>query len=202
VNTQPSHLRFAGTVLLLLVPSFVLWMALGPWIAGPVVALCNLVLPAWMPELVAAVQLSESGALVLTHYGELDGKLVAAHRAGYQLGFPVDVRQLSYSIPFYAALHFSTRQESSFEKFSWGLLALYLLVFIGVICVSLKNLMVGLGGLFSNQAALLVPDGNVVAILFQLNTLIIPPLAPVLLWVWQSRDSAMLRHLSVLKSGS
>ena len=90
-------------------------------------------------------------------------------------------------------------QEGSFEKFSWGLLVLYPLVFIGVISVSLKNLMVGLGGIFSNQSAALVPDGNVIAILYQLNTLIIPSLAPILVWAWQSRDSAMLQHLSVLK---
>ena len=83
MKAQPSHLRFAGLVLLLLLPSFVLWMAISPRIAGPIVALCNILLPAWMPELVAGVQLSESGALVLTHYGELDGRLVAASRAGH-----------------------------------------------------------------------------------------------------------------------
>ena len=197
---QPSLPRFIGLVMLLMVPSFVLWMAISPWLAGPAVWFCDELFRAWMPDVVASVQLKESQALVMTHFGELNGKLVAAEVAGYQMGFPADVRLLSYSIPFYAALLFATPQADGLSKFGWGLWFLYPLVVFGLICVTLKNLMFGLGGSFFNQTATLIPNGNVVGILYQLNILIIPPIAPILLWAWQSRDNPLLELFSRLKA--
>jgi hypothetical protein len=199
VSNDPGLRRFFGLVLLLLLPSFVLWMAISPWLAGPAVWLVNSLFTVWMPDVVAGVQLDGTSALVMTHYGDLEGELVSASRAGYQIGFPTDVRLLSYSIPFYAALHFATPQSDSLGKFGWGLWILYPLVVLGLISVSLKNLMVGLGGLFFNQSAVMIPSGEIIGISYQFSLLILPPLAPILLWAWQSRDNVLFQQISMLK---
>jgi len=55
--------------------------------------------------------------------------------------------------------------------------------------------MINLGADFLDQPGVFVPGPDIIAILYQLNTLIIPTLAPVLLWAWQSRDAPMIRNL-------
>jgi hypothetical protein len=199
VSNNADLRRFFGLVLLLLIPCFVVWMTISPWLASPAVWLCDLLLKAWLPDVVAAVQLSGSKALVMTNYGEMDGRIVSAAVAGYQNGYPVDVRLLSYSIPFYAALHFATPQSDSLSKFGWGLWILYPLVVLGVISVTLKNLMLGLGETFFTQEAVMLPNPHVIGILYQLSILIIPPLVPILLWGWQCRDNSLLQRLAPVK---
>lgn len=199
MSAKPNLRRFIGLVLVLLIPSFVLWMAISPWLAAPGVWLTDLILTVWMPDVVAGVQLKGSQALLMTNYGEVDGKIVSATQAGYQMGLPMDVRLLSYSIPFYAALHFATPQNDSLAKFGWGLWMLYPLIVFGLVSVCLKNLMLAVGEPFFGQTATLVPNEHVIGILYQLSILIIPPVAPILVWVWQSRDNALLQHFSTLR---
>ena len=197
--SQPVNLpRFFGLVLLLLIPAFALWMYVGPWLAGPAVWFCDVVLTSWMPELVVSVKLQGTQALVLTHFGDVDGKLVPAREAGYQLGFPVDLRLVSYSIPLYGALHFARRQEDSATRFTQGFLILYPVAVCGLLCLCVKNLFIGLGGAFYTQGVGWLPPGDIIAILYQLNSLIIPPLAPILVWVWQSRESDLFKSFSGL----
>ncbi|MEH6583422.1 MAG: exosortase H-associated membrane protein [Halioglobus sp.] len=195
--TEQSELpRFVGMVLVLLIPSFVLWMLISPWLAGPAVWVCDALFTLWMPEVVDSVQLRGTQALVMTLYGELDGAVVTAAQAGSQMGFPVDVRLLSYSIPFYAALHFSTPQSGGFSSFGWGLWVLYPLIILGLVCVCLKNLMMGLGVPFFAQSAAFVPSGHAIGLVYQLSILIVPPLAPILLWAWQARETPLLKQFS------
>lgn len=53
--------------------------------------------------------------------------------------------------------------------------------------------MVRLGATFFAQSGVYVPNAEVIGILYQLNVLIIPTLAPAMLWAWQSRQSPLLR---------
>jgi hypothetical protein len=188
--------RYIGLVLALLIPSFVLWMLISPWLAGPAVLLVDVILTAWMPEVVAEVQLQGAEALVLTQFGELEGRIVSINIAEYQLAYPTDVRLLSYSIAFYAALTFAMREPDNFSRFGWGLWFLYPLIVLSLICVILKDLMLALGPNFFEQNIPLLPNQHVIGILYQLSILIIPPVAPILVWAWQSRESPFLQKLA------
>ncbi|MFK8047586.1 MAG: exosortase H-associated membrane protein [Halioglobus sp.] len=198
MNPNISLGRFLGLVLLLLIPSFFVWMLIDSWLAWPAVWLSDVVFRFWMPDVVATIQLQGSNALVMTHFGELKNVIVSAEQAGYQMGFPADVRLLSYSIPFYAALHFSTPQSESLGNFSIGLWVLLVLIFLGLISVTLKNLMLGLGQPFFDQAAVFLPNGQLIAIFYQLSILIVPPLAPIIIWAWQSRNKPLMMQFSTL----
>ena len=57
----------------------------------------------------------------------------------------------------------------------------------------MKELMVGLGENFFGQTGVFVPDSNVIGILYQLSVLIVPTLAPSMLWLWQSKDAPLLQ---------
>ena len=185
--------KFFGLVLLLLPVTFVAWQVLGSVIAAPVVWLAGLILQWWLPELVSSITLDNTTMLIASVLGELDGKFLPGAEAGNQLAFQVDTRGLTYSIPFYAALHFATPMESSVERFARGLIILWLLVVVGLVSVAIKTMMLGLGSTFFALGA--VPSPDVIALAFQFNSLMVPPIAPLLIWAYESRDVGLFPNL-------
>ncbi|EAQ97913.1 exosortase H-associated membrane protein [Congregibacter litoralis] len=180
-------LRFALAVFALLPACFLAWYFLGNFIAAPAIVLVKPVLLGWLGDTVASVALQGTDLLVMSHYGEDGGSIMKAELAGNQLGYTINTRTLSYSIPFFAALHFSTPMRAGWEKFSWCLLALWLLLAAGLISTVLKDLMLGLGTDFMDREP--VPPADIIALLYQFSTLMVPPLAPVLLWAYTAKDS-------------
>ncbi len=190
--------RFLGLVFVLLPVMYTFWYLLHPWLIAPVSLLCQWLLPAWLPGAVDSVQMEGANMLLFTPLGEERGQLVAAEQAGYQLVFHFDTRIVSYAIPFYAALIMATPVKERLDTFFRGLLLLYPLVLFGVVAVALKNLMVGLAGHFPPVDAGWVPGPNTIALCFQLGTLMVPPVAPVVIWGWQSRDTDLLDQMRQL----
>ena len=88
----------------------------------------------------------------MTEFGEKDGTLVPLLGAEYRLGFRVNTRIISYSLPFYTALHFATQKKDYLGSYVWGLLVLYPLFVFGLLCLCLKELMVNLGADFFHPA--------------------------------------------------
>jgi hypothetical protein len=191
-NLQRQFVLFAFA---LLIPAFVLWTPLSGPLALPAIGLGNLVLTTWLPDIVQVVLAEGPKALVMTQFGELGGQILPASEESGQLGFYVDTRILSYSLPFYTALHFATPRTNYLGVYCWGIPVLYVFIVFGIVCVSLKELMVTLGTGTLEQAQNPVPGADAIAILYQLNTLIIPAVTPILLWGWQSRETAMMQDL-------
>lgn len=177
----------------LIVPCFAIWTLLAGAIAMPVVGLTDIILKTWFPTVVDGLLLQGSDTVLMTRFGELNGRAVPPEQADYQLGFMLNPSILSYSLPFYATLHFATRRQGYISSFVAGILVLYPLILVGMVCLSLKQLMVNLGGLFFQQPDTFIPSGNVIALLYQLNVLLVPTVAPILLWAWQSRDTELVR---------
>jgi hypothetical protein len=184
--------QFLLFVFALLIPSFLLWTATGNKLELPAIGLANLILSNWLPDTVHALLVDGGRALLMTEFGEKNGQPIALAAAEYRLGFKVNPRTVSYSLPFYTALYFATPRQEYLVNYLLGLSLLYVFVVLGTVCLCLKELMVNLGGLFLEQPG--VPGANVIGILYQFNVLIIPTLAPTMLWVWQSRDSNLLKE--------
>lgn len=193
--SEQHHVRqFLLFVFTLLIPCFTLWtVASGP-LAIPALGFANMVLTHWFPNVVNALYVDGSQALLMTEFGEKAGKLVPLLGAEYRLGFQVNTRILTYSLPFYTALHFATQKKEYLNSYVWGLLILYPLLTFGLLCLCLKELMVSLGTHFFDQPGIYVPDANLIGILYQFSVLIVPTLAPAIVWLWQSKDSPLLRE--------
>ena len=131
--------------------------------------------------------------VVAAAVGELNGAILPAAEAGNQLAFQLDTRTLTYSIPFYAALHFATPMENTLERFARGLLILWLLVIVGLVCIALKDLMLGLGDTFFATATL--PPAAAIALTYQFSVLMVPPVAPILLWAFEARNLGLFPQL-------
>lgn len=196
VMDKQHHLRqFLLFVFALLIPCFALWTVASAALGLPAIGLVNMMLAGWFPDVVSALYAQGPEGLLLTEFGELNGKPVPPGQSEYQLGFTVDTRILSYSIPFYTALHFATPKKAYLGGYFQGLLLLYILLVFGLLCLCLKELMMVLGPLFIQQQDTFVPHANVIALLYQLNVLLVPTLAPAAIWAWQSQESPLVTTL-------
>jgi len=196
---ERNHLRqFLIFVFVLLAPCFALWSAIGAQLATPVIGLTNLILGHWFPEVVKVVYQEGADAILMTYFDQVGGRLVHAAETGESIGFVLNIRILTYSIPFYAALHFATEKEEYLAGFIWGVLLLYPFILLGLLCLAMKDLMVNLGPAFLDQPGVFVPGADLIGILYQLSVLIIPTLAPACIWVWQSRETQLFMQLRAL----
>ena len=184
--------QFLLLVFALLVPAFMLWTVVAPLIAIPAIGFVNIVMPVWYPDIVNSVLVDNYHAVLMTEFGEHNGQPVPAAQSEYRLGFELDTRILSYSLPFYTALHFATPKSDYLGTYIAGLLVLYPLIVIGVVALCLRELMFALGPLFLEQPDASVPNAEIIGLVYQFSVLIVPTLAPCCIWLWQSRDSALL----------
>jgi hypothetical protein len=193
--TEQHHMRqFLLFVFTLLIPFFALWTIASAAIALPAIGIVGMLLTNWFPDVVNALYASGPEAILMTEFGENAGQLIPLSEAEYRLGFEVNTRILSYSLPFYTALHFATQKKNYLTDYMWGALILYVLF---VLCLCLKELMVNVGAPFFNQPGAFVPYAEVIAIAYQFSVLIVPTLAPAVLWIWQSKDSQLLQGVFV-----
>jgi hypothetical protein len=192
---QHPFRQFLLLAFALLLPCFAVWSAASAWLAIPAIGFTNMILTGWLPDFVAGVYVQGSKALLVTQFGELDGRLVPANQAGDTIAYLLDHRILSYSMPFYTALHFATPGEKRPGSFFVGLVVLYALLVTGMVSLSLKDMMVNLGTQFLQHPTAAVPPANLIALVYQFNVLILPTLAPVLLWAWQSRSTPLLQQM-------
>ncbi len=188
--------QFLLFVFALIIPCFALWTLAADAIAMPVVGLADMILGAWFPNVVDALVFHQSDVMLLTLFGDLDGRPVPADQSEFQLAFRINPAVLTYSLPFYATLHFATPREGYLYDFLVGVLVLYPLILVGLVTLCMKDLMLHLGPLFMEQPGVLLPHANLIALAYQLNVLIVPTVAPIALWAWQSRDTSLF--LSVL----
>jgi len=195
MSTNVTPGRFIGLVFLLLLPCYGLWYLLAPALVKPALGFAHLLMTHWMPGIVSAVQMDGTQALILTQFGELEGKLVSAQAVGHAIGLAVNTQILSYSIPFYSALMLATPGENKLARYANGIICLYVVLTLSLVCLCLKQLMTNLGHHYTDQGSLLQPSPNLIALLFQLSTLILPVLTPVVLWLWQSKDTPLLKGL-------
>ena len=190
---EQHHMRqFLLFVFTLLIPCFALWTVLSVPLALPAMGVVKIILTNWFPDVVNTFYVDGTQALLMTEFGEKNGQLIPLAGAEYRLGFEVNTRIVSYSIPFYTALHFATQKKEYLGSYVWGLLVLYPLMIIGLLCLCLKQLMTSVGAHFLDQPGVFVPDANLIGILYQFSVLIVPTLGPAILWVWQSKDSPLM----------
>ncbi len=189
--------QFLLFVFALLIPCFALWNFASAPIALPVIGLVNMLLTNWFPDVVHMLYASGPEAILLTEFGENAGQLIPLGETDYRLGFEINTQILSYSLPFYTTLHFATQKKSYLNDYIGGVLILYTLFVLGLISLCLKELMVNVRIPFFDQPGVFVPYAEVIAIAYQFSVLIVPTLAPAVLWLWQSKDSKLLQGVFV-----
>jgi len=181
------------TTLLLLIVTFGLWFAAEPLISGPAKWLSRIMLTLWLPDIINGVVFEPGGLLVVTQFAENNGIFTLAQNGEEGLAIRLNTRLVSYSIPFYAALLWGSRIESPFNTFAWGLFVLWVAMGLGLSAMAAKDLMLVIGTPFLSGPW--VPPAALIAVSYQFSVLLMPTLAPVLLWVFQLRGSPLWNRL-------
>lgn len=186
-------LRFVLSIIALLPACFVAWYFLGAMLAAPSALLADGILGLWLPGTVAETRLTGTEFMALSGYGEVGGRFYPAEEAGNQLAYPINTRTLSYSMPFFAALYLATPVRGGLDRFAWSFLALWLLLALGLVATTFKNYLLSMGDAFIALDG--VPPAAAIALAYQFSTLMVPPLAPVVLWAYAVGDSSAFRGL-------
>ena len=185
--------QFVLTLILMPI-TFGIWYAAGTLFSAPAVWLCDFFLTTLYPDIVETASLKGPDMIVLTHFGEDGGVIMAAKDAGNQLAFDVNTRLVSYSIAFYAALLMASNLKDAMSKFCVGLFALWVIMAFGLASILGKDLFLMVGAPFLTLAG--VPPADFIALTYQFNVLLMPTLAPVCLWFWQLQGSPLWEALA------
>ena len=181
------------TTLLLLLVTFGLWFAAEPLFSAPAKWLADALLTLWLPNIIDGTLSEPSALLVVTQFSEHNGSIALAAEGEDGLAFRLNTRLVSYAIPFYAALLWGSRVTNPFNTFAWGLFVLWAAMAVGLGAMAAKDLMLVVGDPFLDTDW--VPPSPVIAVAYQFSVLLMPTVAPVLLWVLQLRGSPLWTRL-------
>jgi hypothetical protein len=188
MSTEAPLRRLVGRVLGWLPFAFALWYAAAVWHLTPVVWASDQILQLWMPDAVADLRLLDRELLLVTHFGDVAGRLVTNPPPGENLGFLSNPLSYSYSLPLFAALVLATPQRGRWWRLAAGLGVLLLIEVASMLATMLKTLAFDVGGVFVGQQhwGLLARSGAAMA--YQFGSLLLPMVAPVVLWLALHRD--------------
>ncbi len=175
--------RFVARVLVWLPPTFALWYVTAAWHLAPVIWLSELILRSWLPEAVADLRLQGSEVLLVTHFGEVAGQLVANPPPGENLGFLSNPLSFSYSLPVFAALALATPPPRQWWRLPAGLGILMLVEVASMLATLLKILVFTVGPVFVAQQQWGALARNGAAMGYQFGSLLLPMVTPVVLWL-------------------
>jgi hypothetical protein len=176
-RAQSSVARFALRTLCLLPLAFALWYFAAPLLLWPALQLARTVAHFAFADIVRTVE--QSGALA-TFVTTLQA------RGATQTGMiTVDVNVLLYSfgLPLFVALTLAARERSWKRHLVLGYAALQPIVAWGVLADFLKNVAITAGPAVASQTGFGGWQREAIAFAFQLGSLILPAVAPAVLWV-------------------
>ena len=185
--------QFVLTLILMPI-TFGIWYAAGSLFSAPAVWLCDALFQSVYANLIDSIWLQGMQMGALTHFGILEGEVVAASTAGNQIELEINTRLVSYSVAFYAALLMASNLQNGFSKFCIGLFWLWVVMAFGLASIAAKDLLVMVGTPFLSSPG--VPPADLLALTYQFNVLLMPTLAPVCLWVWQLKGSPLWEALA------
>lgn len=183
-------------IILAMIPCFALWWFAGDWWLQPASDIAEAILGWLLPDSFNSLKLTDGTLQVVSNWGEIQGRLVPARAAGYALAFESNVRVLSYSVPFYFALQAALWNWQPKKNILISFLVMYLVITLSMVFLCAKSVMVGLGGAFMEANRHWYASRDLIALGFQLSTLMLPVLVPVFSWIMSNQAELQSLFLS------
>ena len=200
IASKPSltaHFSLRGFILrtlFYLIPAFFFWYHAASIVCWPAIALANLLMPLFMPDIVTGLE--QNGYLV-----EVVTTLAAQTKQGEvgQLVFSLNALQYGYGLPLLTAMTLATNQSpyQKMDTLTYGFI-LIIMVQTWSLCFDVAtNLLLKMEGTYFNTITEAIPLYaepivlNGIGLGYQLGFLILPAVVPIVYWV--------LRHQPFLK---
>lgn len=183
--------RFLLRVLLWLAPAFAGWYLLAPLLLMPVAGWTHFALSQLFPHAIAAVEQHGTTVDIVTRFvmtAPAGGSAPPGARG--QLVFAINALKYAYGWPLLLALTLAAPTplgEKIYRAVMGGLLLLPVPVW-GVACEALKVLVFDMDPAIAAQMGTTPLTRELLALAYQLGYLILPAVAPILIWVAFHRD--------------
>lgn len=162
-----------------------IWMQVSAWTSYPVASLTHIVLGNAAPEWVRSVR-KTPGLIEIDTRIAVDVPGAATGQGRAELVAEADPAHYGYGLPLYLALLIASRSKKILRKALAGYLIL-LLPQTFSLCFDILKQFMAAGG---SPAALGIAQWQMegIALGYQFGTLLLPTLAPVVLWLWFERN--------------
>jgi hypothetical protein len=176
--------RFFLAVVLWLPLAFGAWYYMAIVITWPVTYVVDWIMTGLFPQVLAGVEQQGTTLDVVTRFSPPPQPGIPAGRDG-ELLFELNPLIYGYSLPLYTALVLGTpgRESEKWGRWVLGMLLLFPLQVWGVCFDILKTLLFRLGTDIGGQLGFAPWQVEGVALAYQFGTLVLPPVAPVVLWI-------------------
>ena len=174
--------RFIIKVLSWLPATFALWYLAAAVLLWPVRLVAELVTRMAFADLVHAI---ERNGATLTFVTTL--KPGSAIAASGQVAVDVDMLVYSFGLPLFAGLVLAAREPGWLRRIVAGYAVLVPFITWGVLADFLKNVAITSGPFVASQTGFVAWQRETIAFAFQFGSLILPSVAPAVVWVLTHR---------------
>lgn len=186
----PAVSRFFLHTLLWLLPALFVWYQLSTLLAQPVGWAAVEGMQFLFPWAGDGYQMNSSYIVLLTNLQIPDPAGYAAGRVA--MASPeTDYRLFGFGLPMLLALLLASKPRHLIRKIALGILVIFPIQVMGVMFAWLKATAIDLGDIVALQTGFTLFDRNAIALGYQLSTLILPTLAPIVIWLVLDRGTLM-----------
>ncbi|HJU23944.1 MAG TPA: exosortase H-associated membrane protein [Casimicrobiaceae bacterium] len=172
---------FALRTLALLAPAFAVWYFAAPLLLFPAILIARVVARVGFGGLVRSVEESGSIATFVTTLHS------AANGMAGTVTVDVNLLLYSFGLPLFAALTIAAHERRYKRHLAIGYVVLMPVVAFGAFADFLKNLAITSGPAVASQTGFGAWQREAIAFAFQFGSLILPAVAPAVLWIAMHR---------------
>lgn len=184
---RPIQVFILG-VLLFLPLSFAVWYLAALVHLAPLTWLTEQLLQLVFPQSVLWLKLEGSTLVLASNFGtDATGAIVSPPASDDLMGFHLNPLIYTYSLPLLIALILATPASNKWQQLFWGSILWLPLAGFSMFFSVLKVLSFDVGLAFQQQQALSPWMLEVIALAYQTGTLILPMIAPLVIWMALNR---------------
>ncbi|MGV6809808.1 MAG: exosortase H-associated membrane protein [bacterium] len=189
-NSQKKPLHYFMLGVLFWFPlCFFIWYIAAQYHLAPIVWLSDIILQHYLSDAVMWLRLDHHTLILASNFGENElGQVVSPPVGDDILGFHLNPLIYAYSLPLLYALILATPQAHKWYRLLVGTLLLLPTELLSMLSSLLKTLSFDVGLAFQQQQQLSGLELEFIALAYQVGTLIIPMVAPLVIWVALHRD--------------
>ncbi|WGZ93552.1 MAG: hypothetical protein QJT81_17395 [Candidatus Thiothrix putei] len=187
--------RFMLSVLIFFPLTFFIWYVTAGFHLAPVTLITGKLLGWLVPDALMWLRLDGHMLVLASNFGhDVSGAVVSPPVGDDVLGFHLNPLIYSYSLPLLAALILATPSPYKWQNLFWGMLVMLPTEIFSMTFSILKTLTFDVGAAFQAQQSLSPATADLIALGYQVGTLLLPMIAPLIIWVALNRD--FLIHLA------
>ncbi len=183
LSKRPLHRFMLGVIVFFPLTSGI-WYITATFHLAPVTVLAKVILDFIVPDALLWLKLDGHTLVLASNFGaDASGKIVSPPGGGELLGFHLNPLIYCYSLPLLSALVLATPGEGKWLKLVWGVLLILPTEVFSMVFSVLKTLTFDVGYAFQQQQGITPFTADVIAMGYQLGTLVVPMVAPLVIWV-------------------